>query len=65
MFQTNVVAKMKHILNSVNFSRQSCHLWVNVEKYGRGRQATRENIMLLRKKTALSCKITKAHTHDN
>jgi len=50
MFQTNVVAKMKHILSSVHFSLQSCHLWVNEEKYGRGRQATLENIMLRKKK---------------
>jgi hypothetical protein len=58
MFQTNVVAKMKHILSSVHFSLQSCHLWVNEEKYGRGRQATLEIIMLRRKKTVLSRGIT-------
>jgi len=50
MFQTKVVGKMKHILSSVNFSPQSCHLCVNVEKCGKDRQVTRENIMLRRKK---------------
>jgi hypothetical protein len=28
-----------------NFFRKSCHLWDNVEKYGRARQATDDNII--------------------
>jgi hypothetical protein len=41
----NVVEKIKtHILCSVTFSRKSCHLSDNVEKYGRARQATDDNI---------------------
>jgi hypothetical protein len=35
MFQAKVVEKIKtHILFSIMFSRKSCHLWDNVEKYG-------------------------------
>ena len=34
MFQTKVVDKIKtHILYSITFSQQLCHLWDNVEKY--------------------------------
>jgi len=44
MFQTKVVEKMKtHILCSAAFFLKSCHLWENVEKYGRARDATDEN----------------------
>jgi len=36
MFQTNVLEKIKtHILLSMTFSPQSCHLWDNLEQYGR------------------------------
>jgi len=41
MFQTKVVEKIKtHILCFVIFFRKSCHLWDNVKKYRRARQAT-------------------------
>jgi len=36
-----VVDKIEtHILCSATCSRKSCHLWGNVENYGRGRQTT-------------------------
>ena len=45
MFQTNVVQKIKtHILCSVTFSRKSCRLWDNVEKYCRAVQDTDYNM---------------------
>jgi hypothetical protein len=48
MFQTKVAEKIKtHMLCSMHFlNRKSCPLWDNVEKYGRARQATHDNIML-------------------
>jgi len=50
MFQTKVVKTIRtHILCSVTFFQKSCHLWNNVENYGRGIQATYDNIMLYRK----------------
>ena len=45
--QKNVVQKIKTcalVLDNF-FPRKSCHLWNNVEKYGRGGQATDDNIM--------------------
>jgi hypothetical protein len=45
MFWTKVVEELKtYILYSMTFFRKSCHLWDNVEKYGRARQATDDNI---------------------
>jgi len=46
MFQTKVVYKIKtHILCSVTFfSRKSCRLWDNVEKYGGAGQPTDDNM---------------------
>ena len=45
MFQKEVEQKMKtRILYSVTFSRKSCRLRNNVEKYGRARQVTDGNI---------------------
>ena len=38
MFQIIVVEKIK--TQFIFFSRKSCGLWDNVEKYGKGRQAT-------------------------
>jgi hypothetical protein len=63
MFQTNVVKKIKtHILCSATFSRKSCRLWDNVEKYGAARQATDDNIIL---RMRFACWITKAtDTHS-
>jgi hypothetical protein len=46
MFQIKVVEKIKtHVLCSVLFSRKSCRLWDNVDKYYRGWQAT-DDIMV-------------------
>ena len=46
MFQTKVVEKIKtHILFSITLSWNLYHLWDNVEKYGRARQVTDDNIM--------------------
>ena len=43
MFQTKVVEKIKtFICFSITYFRKSCHLWDNVEKYRRGRQATND-----------------------
>ena len=46
MFETKVVQKIKtHILCSVTFfSRKSCRLWDNVERYCRAGQATDDNM---------------------
>ena len=45
MFQIKAVQKIKtHILCSVTFSRKSCRLWDNVEKYCRAGQATGDNM---------------------
>jgi len=40
MFQTKFVQKIKTHFVFSNFFWISCHLWDNVEKYGRARQAT-------------------------
>jgi hypothetical protein len=63
MFQTKVVEKTKtHILCSITFSRKSCRLWDNVEKYGTVRQATDHNII---RRMRFACWITKAtDTHS-
>ena len=45
MFQTKVVEKIKtHILCSVTFSRKSCSLWDNVEKYRTAGQTTDDSM---------------------
>jgi hypothetical protein len=45
MFQTNVALKIEtHILSLKLFSPKIVPLWDNVEKYGRNRQATYDNI---------------------
>jgi hypothetical protein len=58
-----IVEKIKtHILCSKTFSRKSFHLWDNVEKYGRARQFTDDNII---RRMRFACWITKAtHTHS-
>jgi hypothetical protein len=63
MFQTKVVEKIKtHILCSITFFRKSCHLWGNVEKFYRARQATDDNVTQC---VCFACWITKAtHTHS-
>jgi hypothetical protein len=49
MFQIKVLEKMKTHLCSKLFFWGSCLLWDNVEKYGRARWASDDNIMLHRK----------------
>jgi hypothetical protein len=46
IFETIVIEKIKTCIlcSIIFFSRKSCRLWDNVEKYGRGRQATDGNI---------------------
>jgi len=42
LFQAKIVEKIKtRILCSVTFSRESCRLWDNLEKYGTAGQDTR------------------------
>jgi len=50
MFQTKVVEEIrKHGLCSITFfSRKSCLLWDNVEKYGRAGQGTEHNMAHVR-----------------
>ena len=62
-FRETLQTKSKrHILYSVPFHRKSCRLRVNVNKYGRARQATDDNIIRC---IHFACRITKAtHTHS-
>jgi hypothetical protein len=46
-----------HIFGSITFSRKSCRLWDNVEKYGRARQDTDDNI---KQRMRFACFIIKA-----
>jgi hypothetical protein len=58
MFKTKVAEKIKtHSLFSVTFSRKSCRLWDNVERYGTAGQATYDNII---RRMRFACWITKA-----
>ena len=58
MLRTKVVEKIRiYILCSTTFSIKSCHLWDNLEKYGRTRQATDDNAIRL---VRFACWITKA-----
>ena len=51
----------KHFMINTFFSRKSCGLCDNVEKYGRAREATGENIIW---RMRVACWITMAtHTH--
>jgi hypothetical protein len=46
MFQIKVVDKIKlNVLYSGNFSRKSCRLLNNIEKYGTAREAADDNII--------------------
>jgi hypothetical protein len=47
----------KHFIFNEFFSRKSCCLWDNVNKYGRGRQATDDNII---RRLRLAWRMTKA-----
>jgi len=60
MFQAEVVKKIKtHILCSIipPPTWKLCHLWDNVEKYGRTSQATHDKVML-HIKICLACQTT-------
>jgi hypothetical protein len=63
MFETKVVEKIKaRFMFSNFFSRKSCRLWDNVEKYGTARQATDDNII---RRMRFTCWITTAtDTHS-
>jgi hypothetical protein len=63
MSHTKVAEEIKtHILCSITFSRKSCGLWDNVEKYCRARQATDDNIT---RRMRFACWITMAtDTHS-
>jgi hypothetical protein len=59
--QTKIVEKIKtHVLCSTTFSRKSCLLWDNVEKYYRAGLATYYNII---RRMRFACRITKARIH--
>ena len=44
-FRQNLWKKPKHILCSIIFFGKLCRLWDNLEKYGRARKATGDNII--------------------
>ena len=45
MFQTKLVKEIKtHILWSITYLQKSSRLWDNVEKYGRAKQTTNDNV---------------------
>jgi hypothetical protein len=51
-----------YILHSITFSWKSCHLWDNVEKYGKAGHATGDNIIWC---MCFTCQITKdTDTHS-
>ena len=57
MFQIKAVDKIKHLSCSITFSRKSCSLWDNVEKFGGAREATDDNII---RRMRFACWIAKA-----
>ena len=58
MLQTKVVEKIKTcIVCSVPLNRKLCHLWDDVEKYGRARQVTIGDMILCMR---FACWVTKA-----
>jgi hypothetical protein len=66
IFRRKVVEKIKtHILYSITFSRKSCRLWDNVEKWGRARQATDENIIRRMRVASRITKTTQTNTHTH
>jgi hypothetical protein len=64
MFQTNFVQKIEtHILRPIQFSRKSCRLCDNVQKYCTARQVTDNNII---RRMRFACLVTKAaDTHSD
>jgi hypothetical protein len=63
MFLTENAEKLQtHVLRRITFFRKPCRLRDNVEKYGRARQATDDNIT---RRMRFACWITKAtNTHS-
>jgi len=60
MFQRKDVEKIKtHIFMISNYSRETCYLWDNVEKYGTAGPATDNNIIQDRKKFRLERRANK------
>jgi hypothetical protein len=61
-FRQNLCRKWKYIFCWITFSRKSCRLWDNVEKYGTAGQATDGNII---RRMRFACWITRAtDTHS-
>jgi hypothetical protein len=63
LFQTKVVESIKtHILSAKTFSRKSCRLWGNVEKYVKAGQATEDKVI---RRMCFVCSVSKAtDTHS-
>jgi hypothetical protein len=58
MFDTRIINKIKtHILFSITFSRISCRLWYNVEKYWRDGQTTDDSTI---RRMHFTCWITES-----
>jgi hypothetical protein len=53
---------VKFILYSITLFRKSCSLWDSVEKYGRARQVTDDNVMRLMRFACWITKITVTHS---
>ena len=67
MFEIKIVDKIKtHILFAITFLKKSNLYEINVEKFGRARQAAHDKVMLPIK-ISLACQTTKARleTHTN
>ena len=63
MFEIKIIEKIKaHILCSITFFRKSCHLWDNVVKYSRDRQATDDNIEMRMRFVCWINKTTNTHS---
>ena len=48
-----------------NFSRKSCRLWDDVEKYGRAGEATGDDIIRCIRFACWLAKVTHTHTHTH
>ena len=54
-----------HILCSMTFTRKSCRLWDNVEKYCRAREAADDNVMRRMRFACRISKLTRARAHPS
>ena len=64
IFQTKIVPTLKtHILCSITFSRKSCRLWDNFEKFGGTRGATNDDKIWYLNGACWISKATRAHAH--